>query len=179
MNKFFADGENISADAGVTHTTYSTGVASPTFTSQFSAAAGSSKANLAGSAGPASRIGSAAHIQAGVYYIRGFFVTCSEETLILDKYDNTPSYRVGFTVTESLVTPEADSTLLDNATGSSNFAAKGAHRLKIALSLSKLARGSTADSSFIELMDVKEGVVQHYARNIEYAVLEETLHVDI
>ena len=89
---FFADGENISADAGVTHTTsYSTGVASATtFTSQFSAAAGSSAANLAGSSGPASRVGSAAHIQAGVYYIRGFFVTCSEETLVLDKYDNTP-----------------------------------------------------------------------------------------
>ena len=74
---FFADGENISADAGVTHTTsYSSDVASATtFTSQFSAAAGSSAANLAGSAGPASRIGSAAHIHAVVYYIRGFFVT--------------------------------------------------------------------------------------------------------
>ena len=176
VTNVFADGENISSDAGVTHTTsYSTGVASATtFTSQFSASAGSSAANLAGSSGPASRAGSAAHIQAGVYYIRGFFVTCSEETLVLDKYDNTPSYRVGFTVTESLVTPEADTSLLDNATGSSNFAAKGAHRLKIALSLSKLARGSTADSTFVQLMDVNEGVIQSRVRFTEYNVLEET-----
>ena len=176
VTNVFADGENISADAGITHTTaYSSGVASATtYTSQFSAAAGSSASNLAGSTGPASRRGSAFHVEAGVYYIRGFFVTCAEETLVLDKYDNTPSYRIGFTVTESLVTPESDTSLLDNATGSSNYAAKGAHRLKIALSLSKLARGSTADSTFIELMDVKEGVVQHYARHTEYSVLEDT-----
>ena len=39
VTKVFADGENISADTGITHTTaYSTGVASATtFTSQFSA----------------------------------------------------------------------------------------------------------------------------------------------
>jgi hypothetical protein len=176
VTNVFADGENISSDAGVTHTTaYSSNVASATtFTSQFSAAAGSTATNLASSSGPASRRGSAFHVETGVYYIRGFFVTCSEETLVLDKYDNTPSYRIGFTTTESLVTPETDTSLLDNSTGSSNFAAKGAHRLKIALALGKLDRGSTADSSFVELMDVKNGVVQHYTRQTEYSVLEET-----
>ena len=133
-----ADGENISADVGITHTTtYGANVASATtFTSTFSVAAGSSAANLAGSSGPASRVGSAVTIQPGVYYIRGFFVTCSEETLVLDKYDNTPSARVGFTITETLLTPETDTSLLDNSTGSTNFAAKGAHRLKISLALS-------------------------------------------
>ena len=73
----FADGENISANVGVTHTTtYGANVASATtFTSTFSVAAGSSAANLAGSSGPASRVGSAVTVQPGVYYIRGFFVT--------------------------------------------------------------------------------------------------------
>ena len=177
VTRVFADGENISANAGITHTTaYSSGVASATtYTSLFSASSGSSAANLAGSTGPASRQGSAVHIEAGVYYVRGFFVTCSEETLVLDKYSNEPSYRIGFTITESLVTPESDTTLLDNATGSSNFAAKGAHRLKISLALSKLDRGSTADSSFIQLMDVKSGVLQSAVRATEYSVLEETL----
>ena len=152
----FADGENISANAGITHvTSYSSNIASATtFTSSFSAAAGSSRANLASSTGPASRKGSAVTIQAGVYYIRGMFTVCTEETLVLDKYSNTPSYRVGFTVTENLVTPESDTTLLDNSTGSSNFAAKGAHRLQVSLALSKLDRGSSADSTFVELMNV-------------------------
>jgi hypothetical protein len=177
VTAFFADGENISANSGITHTTsYSSNIASATtFTSSFSAAAGSSSANLLSSTGPASRKGSALVIQAGVYYIRGMFVTCSEETFVLDKYSDIPSYRVGFTISETLVTPESDTTLLDNSTGSSNFAAKGAHRLQISLALSKLDRGSVADSTFVQLLDVKNGQIQSQVRTTEYSVLEETL----
>ena len=79
--------------------------------------------------------GSAAGVQAGVYYINGFFVQVDASTLILDKYTNTPSYRIGFTVTESFVTPSDDSSLNDNAAGSSNANAPGAHRFKILLTL--------------------------------------------
>ena len=43
--------------------------------------------------------GAAAQIEAGVYYINGFHVSVAQQTLILDKYTNTPSYRVGLTVT--------------------------------------------------------------------------------
>jgi len=178
----FADGENISANAGITHTSsYSSGVASATtFTSSFKATvegqtATDTVANLSSATGPAARIGSAVKIDSGVYYVRGHFVTCSEETLVLDPYTTNPSNRVGFTVTETLLTPESDTTLLDNATGSNNFAAKGAHRLKISLALSKLTRSSTADSNFVELMDVKEGVIQSLVRNTEYSILEEAL----
>ena len=173
----FADGENISANAGITHTTsYSADAASATtYTSTFSVAAGSAKSDLESATGPASRTGCSVRVEDGVYYIRGFFVTCSAETYVLDKYTNTPSYRVGFTITETLLTPESDSSLLDNATGSSNFAAKGAHRLKVSLALSKLARTSTSDSTFVQLMDIKEGVIQSMVRATEYSVLEETL----
>ena len=45
-------------------------------------------------------IGSAAGIKAGTYYINGFFVSVDDSTLILDKYTNEPSYRIGLTVTE-------------------------------------------------------------------------------
>ena len=44
-----------------------------------------------------------------------------------------------------------DLTLTDNATGSANYAAKGAHRLKISLTLKRLDLGSSADSNFVEL----------------------------
>ena len=173
----FADGENISANYGVTHTTaYSANAASATtFTSAYSIAAGSSTANLTGSTGPASAQGAAVSVEEGVYYIRGHFVECSAETLVLDKYNNVPSYRVGFTVTETLVTPEDDSSLLDNATGSTNYAAKGAHRLKYTLALAKIARDSTADSNFIELMNIKQGVILSKVDRTEYEILENTL----
>jgi len=49
-----------------------------------------------------------------------------------------------------LVTPENDATLTDNATGSTNYAAKGAHRLQISLNLIKLPLGSADDTSFVE-----------------------------
>ena len=61
----------------------------------------------------------------------GFFVQVQKQTLVLDKYTNTPSYRVGYYVTESFVTPNDDASLNDNATGSSNVNAPGAHRFKI------------------------------------------------
>ena len=74
--------------------------------------------------------GSAAAIQSGVYYINGFFVQVAASTLILDKYTNTPSYRIGLSVTESFVTPSGDPTLNDRAQGVSNTNAPGAHRFK-------------------------------------------------
>ena len=154
----FADGENISSSAGVTHTsTYATSAASATtFTSAFSVAKGSTTAQLQGSLGPASAVGSAAVIQSGVYYIRGFFVECSEETLVLEKYATGSSYLIGFTVTENIVKPEGTSSLLDNATGSTNFAAKGAHRLQFSLALAKYARDATIPTNFIQLIDLKD-----------------------
>jgi len=95
------------------------------------------------------QIGCAVHIDPGTYYINGYFVNVDAQTLVLDKYTNTPDYRVGLTITESFVTSTDDTTLLDNATGSSNANATGAHRFKIDLTLSKLALTSTADASFV------------------------------
>ena len=119
--------------------------------------------------------GAAAEVQEGVYYINGFHVQVSNQTLILDKYTNTPSYRVGLTVSESFVTPNDDSSLNDNAAGSSNANAPGAHRFKIDLTLDKKTLTSTEDSNFIELLRLSEGILQNRVRTTEYAVLEDTL----
>ena len=171
----FADGENVSANAGITHTTaYATDAASATtFTSPLNTATATAT-ELAGVNGPAAREGRAVKIESGVYYVRGHFIQNSEETLIIDAYSINPSNLVGFSVSETLVTPEADSTLLDNSTGSTNFAAKGAHRLKISLSLTKLARGTVTDENFVQLMDVKDGIIRGVMDTTPYAELEQT-----
>jgi hypothetical protein len=119
--------------------------------------------------------GSAASIAAGVYYINGFHVSVLEQTLILDKYTNTPSYRIGLTVVESFVTSNEDVTLVDNAQGSSNVNAPGAHRFKIDLTLSKKTITSTDDADFVELLRLSNGIRQNQVRSTEYAVLEDTL----
>ena len=120
-------------------------------------------------------IGSAAFVAAGTYYINGFHVNVAQQTILLDKYTNTPSYRVGLTIAESFVTQNDDGTLNDNAAGSSNVNAPGAHRFKIDLTLSKLTVGSSADANFVELLRLQRGVIQNQVRTTEYAVLEDTL----
>ena len=119
--------------------------------------------------------GSAVNIDAGTYYINGYFVNVDQQTLVLEKYSDTPSYRVGLTIVENFITSTDDTTLLDNATGSSNANATGAHRFKIDLTLTKLALTSTADASFVELMRVESGRVQNRVDNTEYSHLEDTL----
>ena len=171
----FVDGENISANAGITHTTaYATdAVSATTFTSPLNTSTATAE-ELEGPTGPAAREGKAVKIESGIYYVRGHFIQNQEETLILDPYSGSPSFLVGFDVTESLVTPEQDSTLLDNSTGSTNFAAKGAHRLKISLSLTKLPRGNVTDENFVQLMDVKDGIIRGIMDRTPYAELDQT-----
>ena len=119
--------------------------------------------------------GSAVNIDAGTYYINGFFVNVEQQTLVLEKYTTTPSYRIGLTITETFITSTDDTSLLDNATGSSNANATGAHRFKIELTLAKLALTSTADASFVELMRIEDGVINNKVMSTEYSIIEDTL----
>ena len=123
----------------------------------------------------ATATGSAAYVNAGVYYINGFHVQVDEQTIILDKYTNTPSYRIGLEITESIITSNDDASLNDNAQGVSNTNAPGAHRFKINLTLAKRSLTSTEDNNFVELIRLKSGVIQNQVRTTEYAVLEDTL----
>ena len=65
-------------------------------------------------------------INNGIYFAKGSFLTVSDETLILDQYSNTPSYRIGLLIEESVVNSSEDPSLNDNAGGFNNFGAPGA-----------------------------------------------------
>ena len=119
--------------------------------------------------------GSSASITEGIFFVRGFMTRVTAQTIVLDNYTNTPSYRIGFNITETLVTPEDDPLLLDNAAGSSNYAAKGAHRFKMTLTLAKVTLTSTTDENFIELARVINGVVVHRKNATEYSVVADML----
>ena len=119
--------------------------------------------------------GSRATIDAGTYYINGFFVNVDAQSITLDKYTNIPSYRVGLTIVENFITSTDDTTILDNAQGSSNANATGAHRFKIDLTLTKLALDSTADASFVELFRLNDGNLQNKVTNNISTKFEDTL----
>ena len=66
-------------------------------------------------ANDACAIGSAVSIGEGVYFIRGTFVDVASDVLVLDPYENLPSYRIGLNIQEELISSKDDPSLLDNA----------------------------------------------------------------
>jgi len=108
----------------------------------------------------ASVTGSSFQIQDGVYFVRGQFCQVNQETLILDQYGDTPNYRVGLFVNEEIINADIDESLNDNSQGYNNYAAPGADRLKISLSLYKKSLDDFDDSAFVELATINDGVLR-------------------
>ncbi len=121
----------------------------------------------------ATSIGSAASIGDGVFFIRGYFVNVSQQTILLDYYTNKPSYRVGLKVTESFVGAKDDDSLYDNAKGFTNFAAPGADRLKITLTLTKKLLTDLDDTDFVELLRVDKGKLKKIQSKTQYNLLKD------
>jgi len=116
-------------------------------------------------------IGSSFNISQGIYFLRGYFVNVDSQTLILDQYNNTPSYRVGLDVIEEIVSSDVDPSLNDNAQGFSNFTAPGADRLKISTTLSKKPLGTFDETNFVQLSEVRDGVLRLINKNTDYNFL--------
>ena len=123
----------------------------------------------------ATSTGCAASIQEGVYFIRGFFVKVSPQTVILDQYDATPSYRVGLFISENIVAAYDDSTLFDNAKGFSNFSAPGADRFQIETTLIKKGLDEFNDENFVELMRLENGNLQKFVKKTDYNLIRDEL----
>ena len=81
----------------------------------------------------ATATGYAVGVSEGVYFIRGVFVDVPTSQIVLDPYNNEPSYRVGFDIVEEVVNSDINPSLNDNAKGFTNYAAPGADRLKISV----------------------------------------------
>lgn len=121
-------------------------------------------------------IGSSVKIAEGIYFIRGFFIKVPAQTVILEQYSNTPSYRVGLEILEELAIASDDyDDLYDNAQGFSNFAAPGADRLKIIATLVKKDIEDFNDENFIELLRVRSGVIEKFVENSNYNLIRDEL----
>ena len=125
--------------------------------------------------------GSVVSINSGVFYVGGFFLFKDAESLILEKYNSTPSYRIGLQVTESTVTADSDTSLLDPAQGAYNYAAQGANRYKVTVALSTKTFTATdpvenaADDNFYQLLKVENGLKLEETKYPVYSELEKTL----
>jgi len=111
--------------------------------------------------------GSAVSINEGVFYVDGFFVKVSPQTIPLDPYSTTPTFRVGLSISEAIVNYSEDSMLLDPAQGSFNYQAPGADRFQFDLVLEHRTIDSTDDSKFFELLRVENGEI---TRQVDYPI---------
>lgn len=120
--------------------------------------------------------GSLAYVDNGIYYFDGLFVRVYPQTIALDAYGTTPSYRIGLTASYDVVTSDSDESLLDNSAGTVNYKGRGADRARCQLFLSKRALTSTTSSdTFIELLRVEDGLLQSSSQSFSTPVLENTL----
>lgn len=95
-------------------------------------------------------------VESGVFYTRGCFVYSEAQKVTISKYTNTASKNIGFLVVEEIVSSDNDSTLLDNAQGSYNYAAPGADRYAINLQLAVKDLTTTIDN-FVEIARAVDG----------------------
>jgi hypothetical protein len=123
-------------------------------------------------------IASAVHISEGVYYLRGHFVDVEDQIILLDQYSNNPSYKVGLEVIENIINSDFDIDINDNAQGFSNYAAPGADRLEIQAILTKISLDNSTPeltSNFVQLLEVRNGILQQQINNPNYNIFEKEL----
>jgi hypothetical protein len=116
---------------------------------------------------------SAAFIEEGIYFIRGYFVKVLSSSILLDQYGDKPSYRIGLLISEEIVTSFDDSSLNDNSQGFSNFAAPGADRFKLSTTFIKKDINEFNDENFVELMRVENGVLLKFVQNTELNLIRD------
>lgn len=116
-------------------------------------------------------------IDEGVYYILGQFVNVASDSIVLSKYSplTTGEISVGFIIDNQIITPDTDTTLLDNASGTTNETAPGAHRYKIAVELSIKPTLAADLENFIEVSRVVDGRIATPATSGDYTTFSKLL----
>ena len=109
----------------------------------------------------ACNIGAAFTVTSGIAYVKGHFVHFPQQTKVISKYTNVVTAIAGFDITENILTSEDDATLLDPANGSYNFAAPGADRYTITLTLNTkpLVPEDISSEVFMELTRISKNSI--------------------
>jgi hypothetical protein len=154
----FEDGESLVAEENITYGNTTINAGTP-FSSLISLNATS--------------VGSSASIGDGVYFIRGYFVNVSKQTIILDNYTNTPSFRVGLKIDELILSAGDDNSLYDPSKGFTNYAAPGADRFKINLTLTKKLISDLNDTDFVELLRIENGKIKIIEQKSQYNIIKD------
>lgn len=113
----------------------------------------------------------------GIYFVNGVFAKVEEQIIVVSANSANPSMDVYLVVTESVVTHITDESLLDNAFGSPNYAAPGADRYSIDLTLSTSLSGvplNNSNKNFL-IASYREGTIIKNVNEPELSDLEKHL----
>lgn len=113
----------------------------------------------------------------GIIYQKGHFIRFDNNLTIISKYSNAPDgVVVGFKTAEIIVDSNADSTLLDNASGFNNEKAPGADRLQLIPTLAVLTtEEAKADEEFFAIQEYVAGKVVRRRISTQYNKIEKEL----
>ena len=114
-------------------------------------------------------LGTRATVSDGVIFHKGHFVKVSAQSHIVDKYSTTPTKKIGFQTVETLVNSNVDSSLTENASGSTNFAAPGADRLKLTPTLKSRVVGVANTETFFTVAELKDGIIIKNVKDSMYS----------
>jgi hypothetical protein len=115
-------------------------------------------------------------IEDGVFFAKDHFISFPRQSVILDRYSQTPTCRIGFFISEEIISFEDDTSLLDPALESSNYAAPGADRLKLDPQLQVLPfTDTTGAPDFVELFSIENGVVTEIYERPQYNIIRDEL----
>ena len=120
------------------------------------------------SEGSVSFTGAAAVLSEGIYFVKGYFIDVPKQTLVLDPFTNNVNVAVGLRIKETIVTPDLDQSLNDNAAGYSNYTAPGADRLSISVKLTKKPLEEEKSPDFIKLMEIRNGHLLNLRQENDY-----------
>ncbi len=122
-----------------------------------------------------------ASLETGVYFVKGVLAASTNQFVAraLETDELFDGYAV-LKIEENQVAAETDQTLFDNANGSANFAAPGADRYQINLTLD-LVEDFTEDNNFVALLEIRdnevivlENAIDNSASTLEKVLAERT-----
>lgn len=135
------------------------------------------KLTVANSSVSATGTGYAFSVTEGLIYQKGYFLKVDPQTIVVEKYNSVPNnVVVGFKTEEAYIDSNADESLLDNASNTTNYAAPGADRLKLTPELVVLTTSEAASNiEFFPLVEWKAGYPYKENRVTVYSNLAEEM----
>jgi hypothetical protein len=118
-------------------------------------------------------VGYSMSVSAGIIFQKGHFIQVSNNTTtIVSKYTNSPNNVVaGFLINENIITELQDQNLYDQAIGSSNYSAPGAHRLQLEPILTSYPADAAPANNFLALVEWENGNIVKSFQQTQYSGL--------